>query len=145
MKKWDTRKKIDWKVTLKQKRFVEEYIKTWNATESASKVYNVNNKVTAWSVWYENLNKPQIKELIEIKEAERVKIAKDMIFTIATTGEKEDTRIKACQDIIDRIEWKASANINLWWQKDNPLLIGDITEEQKKKIALDILWKYSWN
>jgi hypothetical protein len=29
-----------------------------------------------------------------------------MIYSIATTSEKDDTRLRACQDIIDRVEWK---------------------------------------
>ena len=52
-------------LTFKQKAFIKEYIQTGNATESANKVYNVNNRVTAGAVGAENLQKPQIKQEIE--------------------------------------------------------------------------------
>jgi len=35
------------KLTIKQTRFVDEIIKTGNATEAASKVYNTKNRRTA--------------------------------------------------------------------------------------------------
>jgi len=93
-------------LTIKQRRFVDEVVKSWNATEAASKVYKTKNRTTACSVWNENLRKPLIKASIE----ERVKICKDVIYWIATKeDEKSEVRIKAAQDVIDRIEWKALA------------------------------------
>ena len=97
-------------LSFKQELFIEEYTKTWNATEAASKVYKTKNKVVAWSIWYENLNKPQIKDSIE----ERVKKCKDIIYWIATKeDEKSEVRIKAAQDVIDRVEWKALVRTEL--------------------------------
>jgi len=43
------------KLRLKQRRFVEEYIKTGNATESAERVYNCKNRTTASAIGTENL------------------------------------------------------------------------------------------
>lgn len=50
------------KLTPKQKKFIEEYMKTNNATEAASKVYNVKNKNVAGNIWCDNLKKPNIKD-----------------------------------------------------------------------------------
>lgn len=102
-------KKKPRKLTLKQQRFTEEYLKTGNKTEAASKVYKTRNRVVAWAIWYENLNKPQIKQEVE----DRVQEAKDMIYKLSKESKKDEIRIKACQDIIDRAEWKALARTQL--------------------------------
>ena len=95
------------KLTLKQQRRIEEYLATWNATEAAARTYDVNNRNTANNIWAENLAKPSI----EAELADRIKNAKKMIYSIAMTWEKEETRVRACQDIIDRGEWKAIQKI----------------------------------
>lgn len=89
-------------LTIKQRKFVDEVVKSGNATDAAMKVYKCKSREVAKSVWPENLAKPCIKEAIE----DRLKVAKDMIYTIATTAKKDDTKLRACQDIIDRVEWK---------------------------------------
>ena len=100
-------------LTIKQRKFIEEVTKSWNATEAASKVYKTKNRVVASSIWYENLRKPQINDSIE----ERVKICKNIIFSIATNPEsKDEVKIKAAQDVIDRVEWKALARTELSWK-----------------------------
>jgi phage terminase small subunit len=43
--------------TFKEKRFVNEYLKTGNATEAASRVYNVKNRISANAIGSENLAK----------------------------------------------------------------------------------------
>ena len=95
------------KLTPKQKKFIKEYLETGNATEAAEKAYNTNNKVTAWAIGYENLKKPLIEKNIQ----ERVQDAKNMIYTIAMTWEKEETRLRACIDITDRGEGKPMQRI----------------------------------
>ena len=99
-KSWHRRKRL----TIKQEKFVNEVVKTGNATEAASKVYKTKNKVVAGAIWYENLNKPQIKAEIE----DRLQVAKNIIYGLAVWAEKEETRLRAAQDIIDRGEWKAT-------------------------------------
>lgn len=47
-------------LTLKQRRFVEVYLETGNATEAASRVYNCKNRNTANAIGAENLAKPSI-------------------------------------------------------------------------------------
>lgn len=89
-------------ISLKQKKFIDILVETWNATEAAAKAYNTKNRSTAQAIWSENLSKPLIKASIE----DRLRDAKNMIYTIAMTWEKEDTRLRASQDIVDRNEGK---------------------------------------
>lgn len=99
------------KLTPKEKRFTEEYIETWNATEAAARAYNCKNRNVANSIWSENLTKPGIEREIE----DRVRDAENMIYTIAMTSEKDDTKLKASQDIVDRNKGKATQKvINEW-------------------------------
>lgn len=62
------------KLTLKQKRFADEYIISGNATEAAIKAGY--SKKTAYSIGDENLKKPEIKTYIDfrLKEIEKGKI-----------------------------------------------------------------------
>ncbi len=53
------------KLTLKQKTFAHEYLRTGNATEAAGRIYNVKDRTVAASVGCENLRKPYIAEYIE--------------------------------------------------------------------------------
>lgn len=117
-------------LTIKQRKFIDEVVKTGNATDAAMKVYKCKNREVAKSVWPENLAKPCIKEAIE----DRLKVAKDMIYIIATTAKKEEIRLRACQDIIDRWEWKPRQvveNLNTNTNID----AGKMTDEKRKAIA----------
>lgn len=54
------------KLSLKQKRFAQEYIKTGgNGTAAVMNSYNVKRSSTAAAVAYENLRKPHVREAIE--------------------------------------------------------------------------------
>lgn len=63
----DPKKALEYQkqLTLKQQRFLEEYIKLGNATEAAMIVYDCNNRVTAGAIGYENLKKLQIDDMME--------------------------------------------------------------------------------
>lgn len=63
------------KLTLKQKRFVDAYIETGNASEAARRAGY--SKKTAYSIGNENLKKPEIKYAIDrrMKEIEEGKTA----------------------------------------------------------------------
>lgn len=98
------------KITMKQQKFIEWMIETGNATESVRRAwYNCKWKNVANVIGYENLMKPYIKVAID----ERVNNAKAMIYKIAMTWKKEADRIKAAQDVVDRVEWKALARTQL--------------------------------
>lgn len=62
-----TEKKKPRKLSLKQKKFIAEYVKTGNGTQSIKKVYNVKNDLTARVMASENLTKPNVA--IAIAEA----------------------------------------------------------------------------
>lgn len=51
--------------TLKQTRFVHEYLETGNATEAAMRAYDPHNRATARAMGSENLAKPNIRDLID--------------------------------------------------------------------------------
>lgn len=51
-------------LTHKQQVFTEEYAKTLNATEAASKAYDVESRHTAQAIGSENLSKPVVREAI---------------------------------------------------------------------------------
>ena len=95
------------KLTIKQKKFVDKVLETGNATEAALEAYNTTTNWSARAIWSENLTKPNIEAEIE----DRMRVAKDMIYTIATTSEKDETKLRACQDIVDRWEGKPTQKI----------------------------------
>lgn len=72
------------KLTEKQKRFIDFYIETANATESARRAGY--SKKTAEAIGLENLGKPRIKEAIDkrLKELESTRIAdtKEVLETL---------------------------------------------------------------
>lgn len=53
------------KLTRKQSKFVDEYVKTGNGTQSANKAYDVKNNKVASVIATENLAKPSIQIAIE--------------------------------------------------------------------------------
>lgn len=53
------------RLTLKQKGFIKEYVKTKNGTEAVLKTYNTTDKSTAGMIASENLSKPKIQEALE--------------------------------------------------------------------------------
>jgi phage terminase small subunit len=90
------------KLTLKQKRFAREYIKTGNGTQSAIKAGY--SEKTAKEMAYENLTKPHIKSKIELtmsKEAEKLGITAEYVLNnIKNIAEHENekfmpTKLKA--------------------------------------------------
>lgn len=105
--------------TKKQEIFIEEYTKTGNGTQSAMKAYDtVDNKVAA-NIAVENLGKPYIAQEIE----KRLQDAKNMIYTLAMWAEKDEVKLRASQDIVDRIEGKALQKIeqktDIWFDIEN--------------------------
>jgi len=63
-KKPPKNKKPRKRLTLKQKAFADNYIKTKNGTKSALKVYNTTDNLTARVISSENLTKPNIQNYI---------------------------------------------------------------------------------
>ena len=87
------------KLTVKQQKFCDEYIKSGNATEAALKAGYRSR--TAYSIGNENLKKPELKKYIEekIKEIESAKLAtaKETLeyLTSVMRGEQTETVVTA--------------------------------------------------
>lgn len=86
---------VDLKLTEKQKRFADHYIETGNAAESA--VRAGYSEKTAAEMGYENLNKPHLRQYINIRleemNAERIMKADEvmtLLTSIARNEEQED-------------------------------------------------------
>ena len=94
-------------LTIKQRKFVDEVVKIGNATEAAVRVYKNKKRATSMAIGNENLWKPMIKAAIE----DRLEKAKNKIYTLMETAEKEETQLRAAQDIIDRWEGKPTQRI----------------------------------
>lgn len=83
------------KLTVKQQKFCDEYIRSGNATEAALKAGYRSR--TAYSIGNENLKKPELKKYIEekIKEIESAKLAtaKETLeyLTSVMRGEQTET------------------------------------------------------
>ena len=54
------------KLTIKQRKFVKEYIITGNATEAVTRSYNVSNREIAKVIGHENLTKPHLQQAIAV-------------------------------------------------------------------------------
>lgn len=105
--------KIKWKTwpkrlpTKKQREFIEEYLRTGNWTQAALKAYDTTDNLVAANIAAENLNKPYIDDIV----AKRLQDAKDMIYTLSQSSEKDEVKLRASQDIVDRIDGKATQKI----------------------------------
>ena len=97
------------KLTLKQQKFVDAFIKTGNATEAARKAGYKGNDITLGSVGAENLKKPQIISAIEkrqkeIKSQKTADITEVMEFLTATMrGEVDEDSINPVTGVHDRL------------------------------------------
>ena len=87
------------KLTVKQQKFCDEYIRSGNATEAALKAGYRSR--TAYSIGNENLKKPELKKYIEekIKELESAKLATAQetleYLTSVMRGEQTETVVTA--------------------------------------------------
>jgi len=107
------------KLSLKQKRFADDYIETGNATEAAERNYNVKNRNVAKSLGNENLTKPDIMAYIADKAAD----ASSMIYKLSQNAKAEGIRYTASKDILDRAGYK-------------PVDKSDITSQGEKIIII---------
>lgn len=90
-------------LTKKQKDFVEEYVKTGNATKSAMKVYDTTDYDTAAAIGYENLNKPQIRTLTEhLFDITKTQQVVDNLHSLAISAEDQKIQVEATKVWIDR-------------------------------------------
>lgn len=89
------------KLTKKQRGFVEDYILTENATEAASKNYDVKNRNVANNIGAENLARPSIIEAIEVKRQSLQEALEQQGITPKRIAEKVDVLLNASTPIYD--------------------------------------------
>lgn len=89
-------------LTVKQEKFVKEYLDTGNGTQAALAVYDTDNPRTAAAIASENLTKPNI---IAYFENVAEKVASNM-YKLALAAESEQVQLGAGKDILDRAGYK---------------------------------------
>lgn len=106
------------KLTPKQSRFIDEYMKDYNATQAA--IRTGYSKKTAFQIGYENLKKPEIRAEIdrrideiqeEVKMLLKAKSDDAVRYLLnVVTGKEEGNadRIRAARDWLDRSGLKAA-------------------------------------
>lgn len=73
--------------TKKQRVFIEEYLKCWNATEAALRAGY--SERTAYSIGSENLSKPEIKDEIDRRVKEKTMSADEVLTRLAEQARNE--------------------------------------------------------
>lgn len=121
------------KPTIKQRKFVKEYIETGNGTQSALKVYDTKDYMTAAMIASENLKKPKVIELLEdqasVAMLDQIEIRKEL------KESKTDYAVRSGvnKDILDR------AGVEKDQPKDNFIQINVYNSEQARRLADRIL------
>ena len=97
------------KPTLKQKAFVEEYVRNGgNGTQAALKTYNTDDYKTAQNISSENLSKPIVMEEL-IKTARRLGVTEEKIVSPvvdALDSEDLDMRLKGHDRMVKMLNGK---------------------------------------
>jgi phage terminase small subunit len=94
-------------ITPKQKKFVEEYVKTGNGALAVRRSYNIGGKggkslFTAGSIATENLQKPDVRAYLKSIAGEMA----DIVHSLARSGETDTVRLNAAKDVLDRAGYK---------------------------------------
>lgn len=123
------------KLTIKQKKFVKEYIETGNATESAARSYDVSSRASAGQIGYENLIK--LEEPIAAV-MDRVGLTDDFIMKCL----EEDIRLKpqnrkAELELAVKVKGKLTDKTETRITLEKPLLGGNSIEEDIDAIQGD--------
>jgi phage terminase small subunit len=82
------------KLTDKQRVFIEEYLKCWNASEAARRAGY--SEKTAPFIGAENLKKPQIAEAIKKRISEVAMSADEVLLRLAEQARAEQSRFWKC-------------------------------------------------
>ena len=95
-------------LSLKQQKFISDYLKTGNATEAALRNYDVKDRSVARRIGSENLSKPDIRALLDSFAARSL----DRVEDIARNAKDDFIRLKANMDILDRAGYRPPRKIN---------------------------------
>ena len=125
------------KLTVKQQKFCDEYIRSGNATEAALKAGYRSR--TAYSIGNENLKKPELKKYIEekIKEIESAKLAtaKETLeyLTSVMRGEQTETVVTA-KGLYKNVEVSAKDRISAAKELLKRYPVDPLSKMQLRKI-----------
>lgn len=125
------------KLTVKQQKFCDEYIRSGNATEAALKAGYRSR--TAYSIGNENLKKPELKKYIEekIKEIESAKLATAQeileYLTSVMRGEQTETVVTA-KGLYKNIEVSAKDRITAAKELIKRYPVDPLSKMQLRKI-----------
>ena len=128
------------KLTVKQQKFCDEYIRSGNATEAALKAGYRSR--TAYSIGNENLKKPELKKYIEekIKEIESAKLAtaKETLeyLTSVMRGEQTETVVTA-KGLYKNVEVSAKDRITAAKELLKRYPVDPLAKAQLRKIKAD--------
>lgn len=132
------------KLTAKQKKFADNYIKTGNATQSA--IEAGYSKKTAKSVGSENLTKPAIKAYIDEKmkeiESDRIMGAQEALefLTNVVRGKELETKVVATQRDVSTVNVPADVKTKISAAKEILKRYPDndkLLEQQIRKITAE--------
>lgn len=106
-------KKLDGK-TIKQRLWLEEYLKTGNSTDAAYNVYNCKNRIVACQIGNTNRKAVHISEILELIGLSDVNLAKTLIEGLQATykGQPNYTIRHKYLDTALRVKGHLSANTN---------------------------------
>lgn len=103
------------KLTSKQRRFIEEYCKDFNATRAAKEAGY--SESTAFVIGYENLKKPYIKKQVEMRLAALTMTADEALLRMSDFARGSFTPFVAIDDqsrvMVDLASLPAQENIHL--------------------------------
>lgn len=124
--------------TIKEKKFVKEYIKTGNATEAAARVYDVINRESAGAIGGENLRKLTIVEIMEQNGLTDEKITKTLndgmdATEIDITGKEVPVwtaRLKATE-LASKIKGHLKDKLDHGGKVDIKVTVEDVTDKPK--------------
>lgn len=113
------------KITLKNQKLVTAYIDNGgNGTQAAIDAgYNVSKRSSATKIAYQVLNKPSVREYLEL-HAEK---AAQNIAKMADDAENEAVRLNANKDILDRAGYKPidrAQNVNVNVDANDPEIVA---------------------
>ena len=91
-------------LTVKQRKFAQEYLRSGNGTKAAIKTYNTKNPVVAASIAHENLRKPQIKGFID----EQALYAVKRMRALMAQSKNLSVAFQASRDLLDRAGYRPS-------------------------------------
>lgn len=132
------------KLTPKQKKFADEYIKTGNATQSAIEAGYARR--SSYSVGSENLRKPEIKKYIDKRmkqiASERIIGPEELLELLSTfaRGEKKETVVVATPIGVETVEKEIDPKTQLNAMKEMLKRYPNndkLVEQQVRKLKAD--------